>query len=254
MFPKVRKRGKVIVLTARKITKSFGKTVILKNVDIDVEPGKITALVGPSGSGKTTLIKALSLLDIPDSGRVTVDEISYEFPVQNNTEFSSPWPKVTVVFQGLFLWPHMTLRKNITFPLRWNNSREIGTDIEHYIELFDMADFIDRFPNQASVGQRQRAAIVRALMLKPKYILFDEITSALDVEQVSSVLSCVQTLREHNIGVLVVTHLLGFARRAADYVAFIDEGSILESGGREVLETPRHERVKRFLSVIESAR
>jgi len=116
-----------------------------------------------------------------------------------------------------------------------------------------MAEFIDRYPNEASIGQRQRTALARALILDPSYILLDEITSALDVEQVSVILSHLQALRDKGIGVLLVTHLIGFARRAADRVVFLDEGKVLESGGPDLLDCPKNERVRRFLSVIESA-
>ena len=241
------------MLTCHQISKSFGNLSVLKSVNLKVEPRKITVLIGPSGSGKTTLIKTLSLLELPDYGTVTIDNESYEFPLRNNRKINPPWPTVTVVFQGLFLWPHMTLRQNIEFALNNSKDRNINAELMEYSNLFKMSDFIDRFPNETSVGQRQRAAIIRALMLNPNYILLDEITSALDVEQVSTVLSCLQSLKERNIGILIVTHLLGFASRAADYVAFIDDGQILEAGNVGLLENPKHERVKKFLSVIQSA-
>jgi len=116
-----------------------------------------------------------------------------------------------------------------------------------------MRSFMDRFPNEASLGQRQRVALARALVLEPAYILLDEITSSLDVEQIALILSELKTLRDRGIGILAVTHLLHFASEAADQIIFMDGGVVLESGGRQVLTNPQHERVKRFLSVIEAA-
>jgi ABC-type polar amino acid transport system ATPase subunit len=177
-----------------------------------------------------------------------------------------------VVFQQLFLWPHLTLLDNIKLPHQLRNKhdqkieRRTSSDIsdktneepeqrrlEDLIELFDMKDFVNRYPNEASLGQRQRAALVRALILQPRYLLLDEITSSLDVEQIAIILSYLKRLSKKGIGILIITHLLNFAREAADKVIFVDSGQIIESGGREVLDSPKHERVKKFLSVIESA-
>ena len=125
--------------------------------------------------------------------------------------------------------------------------------LDDLIELFAMGDFINRYPNQASLGQRQRAALVRALVLQPQYLLLDEITSSLDVEQIAIILSYLKGLAKKGIGILIVTHLLNFARDAADKVIFMDDGQIIESGGKEVLNDPKHERVRKFLSLIQSA-
>lgn len=241
------------MLTGERITKSFGTRTVLRGANIQVEPGKITTLIGPSGSGKTTLLRALSLLDPPDSGTISVDGTAYQFPAGRNQTVRPPWPRVTVVFQQLFLWPHLTLRQNITLPLQGRKHQDDGSYLDELVQLFDMAEFIDRFPNQASLGQRQRAALARAFVLRPEYILLDEITSSLDVEQVSAILGHLQTLRDQGIGILLITHLIGFARRAADRVVFLDDGDVLEAGGPEVIVRPAHERVQRFLSVIESA-
>jgi len=241
------------MLSAQNVFKSFGERQVLRGIDISVEPGKIAALIGPSGAGKTTLLRTLSLLDPPDSGKIAVDDIAYTFPLGLDDGIKPPWPDVTVVFQQLFLWPHLTLRENIILPVRNKKKIDNGGHLDELIKLFDMAEFIDRYPNEASIGQRQRTALARALILDPSYILLDEITSALDVEQVSVILSHLQALRDKGIGVLLVTHLIGFARRAADRVVFLDEGKVLESGGPDLLDCPKNERVRRFLSVIESA-
>lgn len=243
------------MLKATNITKTLSGNSVLRDVEIAVEPGKITVLIGPSGSGKTTLLRALSFLDPPDSGVISLEDRVYEYPQTSETYYAPPWPRLTAVFQQLFLWPHLTLQKNITLSLEQGPGKKYNMDrFNEIVEAFDMADFIDRYPNQASLGQRQRAAIARALVLEPKYILLDEITSALDVEHVTRILNELRVLREREIGVLLITHLLGFARTAADYVVFLDEGQVIESGGAEILESPKTERVSNFVSVIQAAR
>ena len=241
------------MLKARGLKKEFGSRAVLRSVDLDVHPGEISVLVGPSGSGKTTLIRALSLLEEPDQGLIEIDDRRFEFPRTTRRPYERPWPELTVVFQQLFLWPHLTLKQNILLPVESSGRDGVGKQFDSLVKQFEMADFIDRHPNEVSLGQRQRAAILRALMLRPKYILLDEITSALDVEQVSTVLAHLQTLRDEGIGILLVTHLIGFARRAASRVFFMDDGEIIETGGPRVLTTPDNPRVRRFLSVIEAA-
>lgn len=241
------------MLIGSDIKKAYDGQEILKGVSIELTPGKITALIGPSGSGKTTLLRALSFLEPPDSGTISIEEESYTFPLKGKEFVRPPWPHVTVVFQQLFLWPHLTLRENILLPLKDRAEKADPEYFESLIKLFEMQKFIDRYPNEASLGQRQRVALARALVLKPKYILLDEITSSLDVEQVALILSELKALRDRGIGILSITHLLHFARDAADQIVFMDSGEILEHGGREILDQPRHERVARFLSVIESA-
>jgi len=240
-------------LSGRGICKSFGSTHVLQCVDIDVLPGKLTAVVGPSGSGKTTLLSALALIDAPDAGLIAVDETNYSFPMKKNGQFRAPWPEVSTVFQQLFLWPHLTLRRNITLPLCGDGMTSDCSQVEELIDLFELRECIERYPNQASLGQRQRVALVRALALNPRYLLLDEITSALDVEQVSILLQHIADLKKRGIGILLVTHLIGFAKRAADKVVFIDSGEVLEAGDPDILEAPSTERLKRFLSIVESA-
>ncbi len=240
-------------LSAQNIAKKSGGKQILANVSLSVRPGEITALIGPSGAGKTTLLKALSLLETPDSGQLSIDGLDYHFPLAKGHKVLPPWPKVTVVFQQLFLWPHLTLRQNITLPLGKRIDKAAYAYLEHLIERFGMDEFIDRYPNQASLGQRQRTALVRAMVLRPKYILLDEITSSLDVEQVALILSELRVMQEQGIGILLVTHLLQFARQAANAVVFLDGGCVIESGGKELLSSPKEERVKNFIAMAELA-
>jgi ABC-type polar amino acid transport system ATPase subunit len=241
------------MLKVSQITKTYGATKVLSGVDLAIEPGKITVLIGPSGSGKTTLLKILALLETPDLGSVSVDGQTYKFPLEKGARIKAPWPKVTVVFQQLFLWPHLTLLQNMTLPLFARHEDDDSPRVHELIELFDMKDFIYRYPNQASLGQRQRAALVRALLLEPEYILLDEITSSLDVEQTAIILSKLKELRDKGIGVLTITHLLQFAQEAADRVVFMDAGEILEEGGPGLLANPVHERIRKFMSVVKAA-
>jgi ABC-type polar amino acid transport system ATPase subunit len=236
------------MITGINLHKSFGPRKILDGVNATIAPGTITALLGPSGSGKTTLLRALALVEPPDTGQVTISGTSYDFPRQ--ASLTPPWPVVTVVFQELFLWPHLTLRENILLPARNVGYMNLDEALDDVIKLLDMQSFINSYPNEASLGQRQRVAIARAIMLKPLYILMDEITSALDIEQVHNILSLLPKLKERGIGILLITHHVNFARKAADHILFLDKGKISESGPPEILQRPQSERLQQFLSIV----
>jgi len=238
------------MLIGENISKSFGSKTILEDISLTVRPGEITALIGPSGTGKTTLLRALSLLDPPQTGTIAVDDTTYSFPDNENSNIAPPWPRLTVVFQQLFLWPHLTIRENIVLPLSGRTADYVEEKLNSLVTTFEMQDFLDNYPNQASLGQRQRAALARAIALEPAYLLLDEVTSALDVEQVSVVLDLLQKLRDEGTAVFLVTHLIGFARKAANQVLFMDHGGIAEAGGPEILASPRTERLARFLSLV----
>ena len=242
------------MLCAHDLNKTFGGNPALKSVNCAVEPGKITVVIGPSGSGKSTLLRAISLLDPPDSGTVTIDDVSYQFPVAPGQRiFPSPWPRVTVVFQQLFLWPHLTLRENILMPARRRGVPDLEERFRELVESFGMRGFVDRFPNETSVGQRQRAATARALILHPAYVLLDEITSSLDVESVAAILNHLIVLRERGTGILLISHMLGFAQQAADRILFLEDGKVVESGGTDVLQKSLNPRVQRFVELMKGA-
>lgn len=236
------------MLSGTKLTKIYDGRKILKEVNIKIEAGKITSLIGPSGSGKTTLLRALSMIDLPDSGSISFDNIKYEFPVQENN-VTPPWPKISVVFQQLFIWPHLTLRKNIELPLK---IKGILNDNKKYLDqlyaMFNMKEFVDRFPNEVSIGQRQRAALVRSLALKPEYLLLDEITSSLDVEQSEIILSHLTTIKKQGVGILMVAHDIDFALSSADMVCFMENGKIVKQGKPyELLLESKNERISKFI-------
>lgn len=238
------------MLTASNIHKSFKDNTVLSGVDIQIEQGSITCLIGPSGSGKTTLLRALALLDYPDQGRIDVDGRSYEFPLPSKQKVDPPWPHVTAVFQSLFLWPHLTLRENIMLPAKNIEGLDAESYLSELIDFFEMKGFIDQYPNQASIGQRQRVAVARALILNPSYILMDEITSALDIEQSAKILVKLSQLKDRNMGIFLITHHIGFARQAADQIVFTDAGKIVEAGPPSILDNPQTERLQSFVSLL----
>jgi ABC-type polar amino acid transport system ATPase subunit len=239
------------MLTGTLIRKSYSGKQILEDIDVAIEPGKITTLIGPSGSGKSSLLRALSLLDPPDSGVVELDEIKYIFPTKARGKQVTPWPKLTTVFQQLFLWPHLTIRQNIMLPIE--HRKGASSRIDALMDLLDLQGFRDRYPNQVSLGQRQRAAIARALALEPKYLLLDEITSSLDVEYVSALLTHLKALRNSGVGILLITHLIGFAKSSADQILFMDNGRIVERGSPDILSHPSSDRLRTFLSLMITA-
>ena len=240
------------MLEAKNISKNYGDTKVLKDVSLSIERGKICALIGPSGTGKTTLLKILAFLEQPDFGSVALDGVTYNYPLLKSKNSTLPWPKVTVVFQQLFLWPHLTLLQNITLPLSSRGLDDNPPRLKEMLELFDMDHFVYRYPNEASLGQRQRTALVRALLLEPEYLLLDEITSSLDIEQTAIILSQLKKLSGEGIGILTITHLLQFAHDAADKIVFMAGGEILEEGDPSILLQPKHERLGQFLSVLKA--
>ena len=232
------------------ITKAYGDEQVLKGVDASVARGEIVALVGPNGSGKSTLLRTLSMLDPPTSGQVEIDDVIYTFPRVNDNHFAAPWPRVTMVFQQLFLWPHLTIRENIALPLECGRERDTDERVRTAIKSFDLQAFADRHPNEVSLGQRQRATIARSFALKPAYLFLDEITSALDVEQVNLVMDKLREQRQLGTGIILVTHFLGLARNAADRVLFMSDGRIIERGGPEIIDKPQSPECRRFLSLL----
>lgn len=236
------------------LSKAYGQAKILTDINVKVEPGTITTVIGPSGCGKTTLLRSLALLDPPTSGRVSVDGQRFVFPRDGGNSPFPIWPDVTVVFQQLFLWPHLTIRENAMLPLRTRGDANAHDKVDRIIQDFDISRFADRYPNQVSIGQRQLGALIRALALEPKYILLDEVTSALDVEYIALVLSCLKRLRSEGVGLLVVSHLLRFAQDSADQVVFLVDGQVMESGPTDILSNPGTERLERFLGQLFQAR
>jgi ABC-type polar amino acid transport system ATPase subunit len=238
---------------ARDIEKKLQGRTVVQASGLQLARGQIVGIIGPSGSGKTTLLRSLSLIEPPDAGTVEIDDQTYVFPQSPQTPPPSPWPRLTVVFQQLFLWPHLTLRENLLLPLRAQMNAERQDLLDEVIAFFDMADFLDRFPSQVSGGQKQRLALARAIALQPHYLLLDEITSALDVEQIHKILEFLLLVRDRGCGILLVTHHLNFARQAANEILFMDHGRIIERGPPSILDAPKAERFKTFVSHVIAA-
>lgn len=238
------------MLACSNIKKSYGDREIVRGVSAQFKPGTISAIIGPSGTGKSTFLRVLSLLEPADSGTIQIDGKDFSFPQVEDAEPVKPWPRLTTVFQQLFLWPHLTIRQNICLPVRKTDRVAPGGLVDQVMRDLLVTDFADRYPNQVSHGQRQRAAIARAIALKPSYLLLDEITSALDVEHVGIVLDYLQRLRNENTCIVLVTHLIGFARDAADQVIFMEHGRIQEAGTASRLSEPQTQRLADFLALV----
>lgn len=242
------------MLSAKHVNKSYGGQQVLKNFCVDLSPGEIVSLVGPSGSGKSTALRLLAFLeDADDESTISLDEQILMEDGKRSAKIDGIWPTITAVFQQLFLWPNLTLRENIALGARDNDISGWGETLESMSDSFQLAGLLNRYPNQVSIGQRQRAAIIRALILQPRYLLLDEVTSALDVEHVGNFLQMIVALKQKGMGILLVTHLLGFAKKASDKVLFMDHGEIAESGSSDILVSPSSERLKKFVGLVDLA-
>jgi ABC-type polar amino acid transport system ATPase subunit len=241
------------MLSARGLQKRYaGERPVLDDVHVDIAPGSITALLGSNGCGKSTLLRSLALLETTDSGTVSVDGTEYH-PADAGDFEPSPWPTVTMVFQQLFLWPHLTIRRNIALAQSRTSDLDAAERFADVVRAFELESLLERYPNEVSLGQRQRVALARAVAVRPRYLLLDEVTSALDIEHVTALLGYLKDLRRAGLGILLVTHLIGFAREAADRMLFMSAGRIVEEGDAGVLSAPRTPELTRFLAVLESS-
>lgn len=233
------------------INKHFGQLHVLKGVDLTVQSGEKVVVIGPSGSGKSTLIRCINLLEKPTDGRVEVDGVDL---MGSDAAVAKVRQSVGMVFQQFNLYPHMTVIENLTLAptkLKGISLEEATESGMAYLERVGLKEKAHVYPSQLSGGQQQRVAIARALNMKPKVMLFDEPTSALDPEMIQEVLDVMIGLADEGITMVVVTHEMGFARKVADRVIFMDEGKILEEGTPEHFFTnPQNDRTKLFLSRI----
>jgi ABC-type polar amino acid transport system ATPase subunit len=232
------------------LNKWYGDYQALKDIDLTVQHGERVVVCGPSGSGKSTLIRCVNSLEEKDSGSIAVDGIE----IVDNTSTDQIRSEVGMVFQQFNLFPHLTILQNLTLgPMKARGMSKAQADERamEYLERVRIPDQAHKKPSELSGGQQQRVAIARSLCMEPKIMLFDEPTSALDPEMISEVLDVIVDLAEEGMTMIVVTHEMGFARKAADRMIFMDHGAIVETGTPEqFFEAPKSERCKQFLSQI----
>ncbi|MBY0482078.1 MAG: ATP-binding cassette domain-containing protein [Chitinophagaceae bacterium] len=241
------------MLSGNKISKSIGGRKILSEIDISIKVGEIVALIGPSGGGKSTLLRNLSLLEKPDTGRITIENRQFNFPMNGKSLPNHIHPLVSVVFQQFHLWPHLRVKDNLLMPLRQQQINFNQAEFDELINYFEVNDLLKRFPHQISVGQKQRIAFIRAVLLRPKYLLLDEITSALDIQHIGKMLQFIKKLSENGTGILIATHLIGFAANVSSQIIFLNEGRIIERGDKSILKNPQTEVFTDFLTYIDYA-
>ena len=236
------------------LDKSFGDKVVLRGIDLAVAPHEVVCLIGASGSGKSTLLRCVNLLEPVDSGRVFVEGAEITGP---GVDVDRIRQRIGIVFQAFNLFPHMTVLRNITLGPReaLGMGREKAEErAAALLDRFGLSDKKDEYPDRLSGGQQQRVAIVRALAMRPRLLLLDEVTSALDPELVGEVLTLVKELVSEGMTMLIATHEMGFARDTADRVCFLDDGRILEEGPpKTIFSAPEHERTRRFLQRVIAA-
>ena len=232
------------------VHKTFGKNEVLKGINLHIEQGQVVVIIGPSGSGKSTVLRTMNYLEEPTSGKVIVDGMD----LSDKNKLNEVRAEVGMVFQNFNLFPHMTVMDNLT--LAQTKVRKTSTDEakkigQALLDRVGLGDKANAYPDSLSGGQKQRVAIARALAMKPKVMLFDEPTSALDPEMVCEVLDVMKSLAEDGMTMVIVTHEMGFAKKVADRVLFVDGGLILEDDTPErVFDSPTNERTKSFLDKI----
>ena len=239
------------MIDVKHLSKSFGDHLVLDDISEHIAPGEKVVVIGPSGSGKSTFLRCLNLLETPTKGTITFQGAEITDP---KADINKIRQQMGMVFQHFNLFPNMTIRKNITLaPVRTGlmpqaQADDLATTLLRRVGLEEKAD---AYPNQLSGGQKQRIAIVRALAMQPKVMLFDEPTSALDPEMVGEVLEVMKQLAQEGMTMVVVTHEMGFAREVGDRVLFMADGKILEQNTPEQIFTnPQEERTKVFLSKV----
>ena len=239
------------MIDVKDLKKSFGDHQVLKGITTHIDVGEKLVIIGPSGSGKSTFLRSLNLLELPTSGTITFDGQVITDP---KVDIDKVRRKMGMVFQHFNLFPNMTVQRNITLaPVRTGlmGQKEADEEALRLLRRVGLEEKAGAYPNQLSGGQKQRIAIVRAMAMRPKVMLFDEPTSALDPEMVGEVLEVMKELAEEGMTMVVVTHEMGFAREVASRVIFIDEGVVkVDKPPQEFFADPENERLKAFLSKV----
>ena len=239
------------MIDVKHLSKSFGKNLVLDDISEHIAPGEKVVVIGPSGSGKSTFLRCLNLLETPTAGTITFNGVEV---TNTKTNIDQIRQQMGMVFQHFNLFPNMTIRKNISLaPVRTKlmSQEEADEEAGKLLRRVNLEDKADAYPAQLSGGQKQRIAIVRALAMRPKVMLFDEPTSALDPEMVGEVLEVMKELANEGMTMVVVTHEMGFAREVGTRVLFMDGGHILEQNEPHAFfANPKEERTKEFLSKV----
>jgi polar amino acid transport system ATP-binding protein len=242
------------VLEVKNLRKSFEDNLVLNNLSLDVPDHTATVLIGASGSGKSTLLRCINLLDTIDDGSIYLDGKEISDPKVNVDEVRKG---LGMVFQSFNLFPHMSVLDNITLsPIRVHKmSKDQARDeAMTLLRRFDLADKADQYPDRLSGGQQQRVAIIRSIAVKPRLLLLDEVTSALDPVFVNEVLSIVRDLKSDGMAMVLATHEMGFATQVADEVCFLKDGNIIERGpASQVISAPQEAETKDFLRRVHEA-
>ncbi|WP_137388701.1 amino acid ABC transporter ATP-binding protein [Rhodoligotrophos defluvii] len=246
------------LISVRDLRKSFGAHEVLKGISLDVQRGEVVAIIGASGSGKSTFLRCLNVLEVPTAGQILFDRFNFDFGADKGRptprQLTALRSEIGMVFQSYNLWPHMTVLENvIEAPMQVKKMprAEAVATAEGLLSRIGLAEKRNAYPAHLSGGQQQRVAIVRALAMSPKLMLFDEVTSALDPELVGEVLALMAALAEEGMTMLLVTHEIGFARDVSTRTVFFDSGLIAEDGPpREVLFKPKSERLRQFLKRV----
>ena len=239
------------MITVKNLFKDFGEVKVLKDICATINEGEKIAVIGPSGSGKSTFLRCLNMLDLPTAGTIIVDGQEITAP---GVDLNKVRAKMGMVFQHFNLFPHLTVLENITLApttLGLMTAEQAKDKAYALLDRVGLREKADVYPIKLSGGQKQRIAIARALAMNPEIMLFDEPTSALDPEMIGEVLDVMQELAEEGLTMVVVTHEMGFARRVANRVLFMDEGRIAEEGSpKDIFENPQNPRTKEFLSKV----
>ena len=240
-----------VLIETKGLQKSFGDNHVLKGVDLQIHQGEALAIIGPSGGGKSTFLRCLNLLEEPDGGDVIFEGQKIN---QKGTDVDKYRQKMGMVFQHFNVFPHMTVKENITLApvlLKKKTPAEADQKALYLLDRIGLLDKKDEYPRKLSGGQKQRLAIVRALAMEPDVMLFDEPTSALDPEMVGEVLSVIRALVQAGMTTVIVTHEMGFAREVSDRILFMSDGVIVEQGApADLLDHPQQQRTQDFLSKV----
>ena len=244
------------MLSVDSLSKSFGDTQVLKNISLDIPDGETTVILGPSGSGKSTLLRCLNLLETPQSGTLTIDDAQVDYSQKlTDAQVRDIRSRSAMVFQQFNLFPNYTALKNVALAPTLNGTLSAQQAQERARELLakvGLADKVDSYPDALSGGQQQRVAIARALALEPSYLLFDEPTSALDPELEAEVIRVLMQLAKEGRSLVIVTHNMAFAKKVADRIVFLENGTLRDNGEPAGCFASDDERIRKFLTVYDS--